>query len=1028
MNKRYTTRVGLPRRHALAAALALGLGFTGMVHAQSTTGAIFGNAPGAAAGDTVTVTSASGLSRQGIVDASGRYSITHLPVGTYSVTLKHGEQVVSKRDNIGLSAGGGTEVSFANGEAGNASAANAQELGLVEVTASALPAIDVSNVSSSTVITASDLQKLPVARNAEAIALLAPGTVKGSGYFGNVVSFGGAGVTENAYYVNGFNTTETYSYTGSSYQLPYGSIDQQQTFTGGYTAKYGRSDGGVINQIGKRGTNEWHFGGQVVWAPRFAEWSPKNTYYPYQDVRDGYVVVDPDLQGTLQRYRNDNKQWSTEYSAYVGGPLIKDTLFMHVALEKTKTSGRSVASTESGTDSYNTDKGSNFYGKLDWNINDSNVLELTKLKSTARDGAGKQYFFDNDTRQDTDFIGENSINKTSTDAYIAHYTAYLTDAATFSVLYGKMTVDNPVLYPFSSANPGISASSAQNPAYWVNGGPIRNDQTEFYSYAPDASTRTRGLRADFSYQLTDHLLEVGIDNQKYSAHNQGQGMSGPGYAWIYGKTGDPTANINEALGVGAPGQTYYVDRYIYSVQASMSMEQKAYYLQDTWQVSDKLVLSLGLRNDHFINYNDKGKAFVDENNQWEPRVGFSWDVNGDSSLKVYGNAGRYYLALPQSVAQRAATPSSYSDEYFTYTGIAPNGEPTGLTPVGGVDGAPAPGPVSSNNEVGQDKDPNTVTAKNLKAQYQDEYILGFDKTLGSNWVYGAKGTYRKLGTMIDDICDVGRIATKLEGMGLNPDDYDWADPGCRIFNPGETGKFKVNSVDGSNPITISMSKDDWGLPKGASRKYYGIDLYLSHPFDGKWFARLDYTFSRSWGNAEGQVRSDIGQADVSKTEDWDFGSLMDGAYGYLANHRRHQIKARGAYQISPEWLVSGALRIQSGTPKNCLGFYGPNADENPSGYGSDYHWCNGKRTPPGSTGFTPWTKQLDLGIRYTPAFAQNKLAFSLDLFNALNEQKALQIDPNQNPRSGIHTISNTYNTGLYFEQPRYARLSVSYDY
>jgi hypothetical protein len=33
-----------------------------------------------------------------------------------------------------------------------------------------------------------------------------------------------------------------------------------QVYTGGYSAKYGRSDGGVISQIGKAGTNDWHFG------------------------------------------------------------------------------------------------------------------------------------------------------------------------------------------------------------------------------------------------------------------------------------------------------------------------------------------------------------------------------------------------------------------------------------------------------------------------------------------------------------------------------------------------------------------------------------------------------------------------------------------------------------------------------------------------------------------------------------------------------------------------------------------------
>ena len=113
-------------------------------------------------------------------------------------------------------------------------------------------------------------------------------------------------------------------------------------------------------------------------------------------------------------------------------------------------------------------------------------------------------------------------------------------------------------------------------------------------------------------------------------------------------------------------------------KTSMSMQQKAYYLQDVWKVNDNLQLNLGIRNDRFTNKNDLGMAFVDEKNQWEPRIGASWDVNGDSSLKIYGNAGRYYLALPDNVAERAANRSTLTYEYFNYTGIDANGVPTGL--------------------------------------------------------------------------------------------------------------------------------------------------------------------------------------------------------------------------------------------------------------------------------------------------------------------------------------------------------------
>src|SRR5690606_33196857 len=142
----------------------------------------------------------------------------------------------------------------------------------------------ITAVDSRSVLTAQQLERLPVAHDAEAIALLAPGAVQGAGgYFGGLVSFGGAGISENAYYVNGYFTGEPLSNLGG-FDLPYGSIEQQETFIGGYSAKYGRSDGGVINQIGKRGTNEWQFGGQAVFTPRKLRGDRPDLYFPELDL------------------------------------------------------------------------------------------------------------------------------------------------------------------------------------------------------------------------------------------------------------------------------------------------------------------------------------------------------------------------------------------------------------------------------------------------------------------------------------------------------------------------------------------------------------------------------------------------------------------------------------------------------------------------------------------------------------------------------------------------------------------------
>ena len=1003
-------------RHT-ALALALSVSLSGVAVAQSTSGSIFGQAP-AAAGETVVATGTSGQTREVAVDSQGRYQISSVPVGVYTVSLKKDGAIVDSRKNVAVSPGAGATVSFAA-----AAPAGTTSLGAVTVQANALPTIDVSSVNSSTVITAADLQKLPVGRNAESIALLAPGTVKGSSFFGNAVSFGGSSVSENAYYVNGYNTGEPYKNIGG-FALPYGAIDQQETLTGGYSAKYGRSDGGVINQIGKRGTNEWHFGAQVSWQPRFLEGTPVNNYYGHPAVPapianpnspDGlthYQLANPALPGTLHQYRNDNKQWQTIYSAYVGGPLIKDKLFMFLAGETTRTQSNNVEFAANQLVQYNRDKDTKFYAKLDWNITDSNILELTALDNHSATGAGSTYKFNTDTLKSGAFVANNDVTKDNARFYLGHFTSYITDAATLSVLYGKAHFQDPGVYANHSPLPFISRADLQNPAFLPPGtgsNGIVNSQTNTSWTSPQAANATHGLRVDFDYKLGTHDLAVGIDNMTYKASHQGPDQTNPfnpsiNYYWRY-----YPGNIVRKREIGWA--------------TSMSTTQKAFYLQDDWQVTPNVLLDIGVRNDHFTNFNDLGKAFVDQKNQWEPRIGASWDVMGDSSFKVYGNAGRYYLALPDNAAERAANISTYEITKYSYTGVDANGIPTGLTQIGGI--------TSPDGEFGLPKNPQEVTARNLKPEYVDEFILGFDKKLNDNWVYGAKATWRDLKTAIDDECSPSQIGAKMTSMGLNPNDYSDSLYGasyCRLINPGLTNTMLINKNGGGSSVLVSMSQKDWGYINGVRRKIGSLNLYLEHPFDGTWMGRVDYTFSRGFGNTEGQVRSDFGQSDVSKTEDWDSWQLMDGQDGELANIRKHQIRFRGAYQITPEWLVSGTLLAQSGTPKECLGYYGPTGTGDPTGYNGgssgNYHYCHGVRIPLGTAGHTPWTEQVNLGLHYLPAFADHKLGINLDVINVLDQQKVVQtqavgetIYNNYNgshPTPDMVSINNSYGDGIFW--------------
>jgi len=1018
------------KRSALT--VALGLCFAGGVHAQSTTGSINGDA---GAGATVTVQNQSGLTRTTTAGADGRYNISSLPVGTYTVTIQRDGQTIGTR-TVTVLAGAGTDAS-------------ATTLETVTVVGGAVVnPIDTTAVDTRSIVTAEQIQRLPLARSAEALALLAPGAVSGAaGFFGGLVSFGGAGVSENAYYVNGYFTGEPLSNLGG-FALPFGTIEQQETFIGGYGAKYGRSSGGVINQIGKRGTNEWHFGGQVVYTPKSLRGDQIDRYFPDVEFPAQYEYEDEDLPGTLFSRGAESTSWATTYNLYAGGPIIRDRLFAFLGGEWLE--NKSIAAPSAlGTPRVNhsTNEIARLYAKVDWNITDNHFLELTYLgEKNDTEGRYFGYTFATATTGALLPTVPDPFNQKN-EYLIGKYTGYLTDTLTASITAGRGKLTKQQLPAILPGVPFLAGITSQNPAI-TGGTPRSNNQVG--PFGIDAKDTTKGLRADLEWVVGDHTLTAGIDNIKFEAENEGQVQLVD--RWSYGRLGS-TATAIIPDHVGKPNDAsnrYYVRKRIFSTAADMSLEQKAWYLEDRWQVTDNFLLSLGLRNDQFTNKNGFGETYLDAKDQWAPRLGFAWDVNGDSTFKVFGNAGRYFLAMPNNVAIRGASASTFTDEYFNYTGIAADGTPTGLTNIPRIDGSTT-FPFSSNGEYGTTVDVRAFAPADLKNMYQDEFILGMEHALANNWMIGAKLTSRNLKSAVDDICDP---YTLMEAQGLIEGEHvngkiiarqGPAGPAakyvevafCYMFNPGGTNTFSLANVDvHGNPVggrtEFTMSHADWGFVDDMKRNYSGLDIYLERPFDGKWEARVDYTWSKGMGNMEGQVKSEFGQANISKTQDWDAAEIMRFAHGYLANDRRHQLKMRGSYQITEEFLVGANVRIQSGAPISCLGFFNPDGsiDENsgaadPIAYGSSYHTCFGQVATPGSLR-TPWIKNIDLGLTYRPNFADKKLALGVQVRNVLNTRKTLQVDVTS--ETDPYTVSNTYLLPIGLQTPRTVTFTASYDW
>nr|WP_295377438.1 TonB-dependent receptor [Pseudoxanthomonas sp.] len=1004
-----------------ALSLALGACFVGGVQAQSNTaGAITGRAT---AGDTITITNPNtGFSRTITVGGDGSYRFSALPTGQYTVTSSSGGS-----RNVVVSVGTASSADFVT------SSGAATTLDAVQVVGSGfINPIDVSSVESTTILTAEQIAKIPVPRDATSVALLAPGTVRGDAAFGNLASFGGSSVAENQYFINGFNITNSFRSLNFS-QVPFEAIAEQQVKTGGYGAEFGRSLGGVINQVTKRGTNEFHAGANFFWIPKSLTSDVDNTYL---------------RNGTLRQDNSKDTEWEATTAVWASGALIKDKLFGYALVqygrEQAETWGSVVASTNTSAET----KNPNWLVKLDWNITDNHLLELTAFSDKSKVETDI-YANDIGVLNRGDFIGTN-FTEQGGENYVLKYTGYLTDNFTLSALAGHGEFSRSQHLRAANGTEVRYQGDLNNPA---SGCPVVVDGRPGYRRAitgtyfstcnitgttvdrVDSGDTRDQFRLDAEWQLGDHLLKFGYDVDDYESL-AGVSLEG-GRQWNYSTSNGPDGEPNT-------GDEFDIVReQVFSQGATVKVKQRAFYLQDSWNVTDNFVAYLGLRWDTFENINGQGQTYVKIDNQFGPRLGFSWDVNGDSSFKLFANAGRYALPLTPSVAVRGASASIFSREEFDFTGVDPvTGAPTGLTSRGTFR--------YLNGEDGHAKNPLTVAAKNLDPMYQDEFILGFQAQLTDHFSLGARGIYRDLKRAIDDNCDYTAI---LDANGFTPrfngdgDFIGFANandqfaalpsagfPYCRMYNPGSDAIFVTDLLGDGTLTTNTIAADRLG-PK-AKRTYTALEVFWEGNWD-KFFLQGSYTYAKSKGNTEGGVKSDIGQADTSVTQDFDYRELTVDTYGYLPNDRRHSLKLFGNYQFNDEWSVGANLLVQSGRPLNCLGVLdrdpsrGPGEPVNPETYdphpyGSSFMRCNNTPVPRGTAGRLPWTTTFDLNIAYRPSFAEG-LQFKLDVFNVFDSQKVTSYNETAEV-ANTGAASETYLLPLSFQAPRTVRFMVQYDF
>ncbi len=954
-------------------ALVLGLTATGYAQ-MNTDGYIYGQIEGAGDVTVVAVNTETGLKRDAKPDARGNYRIAALPVGVYRVTLTKAGAADQIRENVRVSLGSGSSVRF--GLAVKES--DVVQLEAYEVSSTSVSPIDVSQTAAVTILTETTIDLLPVARNLNNVALLAPGTTQGDSAFGGI-SFGGSSVAENAVYINGFNVTNFRNGLGNS-TVPFEFYKEFQVNTGGYSAEFGRSTGGVVSTVTKRGTNTWHFG--------------VNTYYEPSNLAD--YVPDVWWKGTrlINNKQDSRSSWTSNLT--VGGPIIKDKLFIFGIYNTRDNSNNFV----SGASYYQDTATDPFWGvKVDWQITDDHKLEFTGFNDRS-DAERNQWNYNGTLEQRTTYVGS-KIFQSGGKNYIGSYSGnFLDDKLTIRALYGEGTYDRSEVGQGDSYPYIIDARVA----------PSRLLGSATTQLPGTASDKRVASRIDGTLNIWNQTIRFGYDQEKNTAQNNSF-YSGHVVYVYHNSPGSGVVN-GAAIPGGAP--QYFRER-IYENNGSFEVVSKAYYLEDTVKFMDeRLLLTVGVRNESFDNKNAAGSSFIKIEDQIAPRVAASFDVSGDGKSKIFANFGHYYLPIAANTNIRMAGSELFTQEYFVLNGLNSD-----FTPIKGAK-------IGATNVFadGAIKDARTIVNQDIDPMYQEEFIIGYQKALGKHWSATVRATYRNLASTMEDVAvdaalnkyAVAKGYDTLYGFDAHGFDY------YVLTNPGKPLTMYVDFGSGSLE-QVTLSAGDLGYPE-AIRKYYAVELLLERLWDRKWYANFQYTWSQSYGNYEGWVRSDNGQDDAGITTLFDQPGLLDGGFGSLPNDKRHKIKVFGAYQLTEEFQVGTNILVQSGRAINSFGTHPTDAFA--GAYGAESFFYQGVLTPRGSLGRTPWTYSMDLSFKYRPKWGKDRLTLGVDIFNVTNEKKHYEVDEVSDDGGGL--LRKQFLSPVSFQTPRYLRFSAEYSY
>jgi carboxypeptidase family protein/TonB-dependent receptor-like protein len=888
-------------RWTMSAVLVLLL-IPSLASAQATSGEITGRVEdsGGAIVPGVTVSAENretGYLRTTLTNAQGEYLITLLPPGRYNVSAELEGFKRAVREGVSISVGTRQTLNLLL-EVG----------GITEqvLVSGATPLIDTTRSEIAGVVTARDIANLPALNRTFAnLAMTMPEARPAGGFdptktrVGNFAMNGGDGRQLDVNVDGGDNKDNV---VGSLLQnYAYESVQEFQVLQHRWSAEAGRSVGGVVNVVSKSGTNDLRGSGFFTF---------RNDDMLAKDFFQARGTVKPPFE-------------RKEYGGSVGGPLVRDRLFFFGALERFD-EPKSAAPIRSQA-IYNelaAIPGSNPVQSIETPYDDT--LMTVKVDQRLNASQNLLYRF---SLQKNSSPNDQVANPATTDLSGGN-----TDTNDLYDFVGKHTYSlggnrlNDFTFHFQDFN---------NEILQVTDDPIRLFATPNLRVGPAPNTpqqttaRKFQFRDDFTWFKGDHGLKFGTN---YIHTNLG------GY-FYFGAFGhelaffdDPsviTTNLAKyPQGFQTPGAVQRVSYYTGSALHDQTFHQLAFYAQDDWRISPKLTLNLGVRWDANIGLlpdqtsnrtiallkqldDPRARAITSDADklarttpswkEYQPRLGFAYDVTGDASLVVRGGYGLFFDQLFQNLTLFSMTQSG-PEFYAEVMRLTNNSVGVGQLPNFryGVDPLPAPPTVNFAElpvgTFGRINDPDASDP------YVQKFSIGFEKILRNVWVLSSdyvhtdgfdEGRVQVINPLIRSVCDAAF-------PGSTPSDARCvAGASTRYFDAAFVrAGLGVNRLSQINMIgTTNESKYD-SLTTTLRGRLANTTLSVSYVLAN----------SRAWG---GQPTASYSGNGIAVRPEVQFN---DEEWGPTRHDERHRVVASGVVELPMGFQVSPIVQLASSRP------------------------------------------------------------------------------------------------------------------